>query len=173
MRLLLDTHALLWALADPDRLNDTARDALRDGRNVVLVSAVSAWELAIKQAAGKLRAPDDLLEVVDATGFDWLPISAQHALLAGALPPLHRDPFDRMLVAQARQESLIIVTRDRGLRLVRRGRSVGRSRCALPGPASTARTTASARTRKAPRGQLTCQLAPNAGGASSVWSTTQ
>ena len=112
MRLLLDTHALLWALADPDRLSDEARDALRDGRNDVLVSAASVWEIAIKQAAGKLRAPDDLLDVTAATGFGWLSISARHASLAGALPPHHRDPFDRMLVAQARVESLTILTRD-------------------------------------------------------------
>jgi PIN domain nuclease of toxin-antitoxin system len=114
VKLLLDTHALLWALAEPDRLSDAARDALRDGRNEVLVSAASAWEIAIKRAAGKLRAPDDLLEVTAAAGFGWLPISARHAMLAGELPPHHRDPFDRMLVAQARQESLTIVTHDQG-----------------------------------------------------------
>jgi PIN domain nuclease of toxin-antitoxin system len=112
MRLLLDTHALLWALADPDRLSDDAHEAVRDGRNEVLVSAASVWEIAIKRAAGKLDAPDDLLDVTVAAGFQSLPISAQHALLAGALPRHHRDPFDRMLVAQARAESLLIVTRD-------------------------------------------------------------
>lgn len=112
MRLLLDTHALLWALADPDRLGHEARDAIRDGRNEVLVSAASAWEIAIKQAAGRLRAPDDLLEVMVAAGFGSLPISARHAMMAGALPPHHRDLFDRMLVAQARAEALTIVTHD-------------------------------------------------------------
>ena len=112
MRLLLDTHALLWALADPDRLDERARDELRDGRNEVLVSAASAWEIAIKKAAGKLRAPDDLPDVTAAAGFAWLPISARHAIAAGALPPHHHDPFDRMLVAQAREESLTIVSRD-------------------------------------------------------------
>ena len=112
MRLLLDTHALLWALSDPERLAEAAREALRDGGNEVLGSAASAWELAIKRATGKLTAPDDLLEVTAAAGFDWLPISARHATVAGALPPHHRDPFDRMLVAQARLESLTLVTRD-------------------------------------------------------------
>ena len=112
MRLLVDTHALLWALAEPDRLRDEARRALTDGRNVVLVSAASIWEIAIKRAAGKLDAPDDLLEVLSATGFEILPIIGQHAIEAGTLPMVHRDPFDRMLVAQARIEGLRIVTTD-------------------------------------------------------------
>ena len=115
MRLLLDTHALLWALAEPDRLDARAREALQDGRNEVLVSAASIWEIAIKRAAGKLRAPDDLLDVIAASGFGTLAITAGHATLAGALPPNHRDPFDRMLVAQAQVESLTIVTRDQRL----------------------------------------------------------
>lgn len=112
MRLLLDTHVLLWALADPAHLGDGARLAIQDGRNEVLVSAATVWEIAIKRAAGKLDAPDDLLGVALATGFGSLPISARHASIAGALPPHHRDPFDRMLVAQARVESLTVVTRD-------------------------------------------------------------
>lgn len=112
MRLLLDTHALLWALADPEHLREEAREAVRDGRNEVLVSAASIWEISIKQAAGKLRAPGDLLEAITAAGFGPLPISARHALAAGLLPAYHRDPFDRMLIAQARAESLTIVTRD-------------------------------------------------------------
>jgi hypothetical protein len=79
MRLLLDTHALLWALADPARLGEEAHGAVRDGRNEVLVSAASVWEIAIKRAAGKLDAPDDLLDVTATAGFLSLPISAQHA----------------------------------------------------------------------------------------------
>lgn len=115
MRLLLDTHTLLWVLAEPERLDATAREALRDGRNEALVSAASIWEIAIKRAAGKLRAPDDLIAVTAASGFGSLPITASHAHAAGALPLHHRDPFDRMLVAQARVESLTIVTRDQRL----------------------------------------------------------
>jgi PIN domain nuclease of toxin-antitoxin system len=90
-----------------------ARAAVTDGANEVFASVASAWEIGVKQAAGKLRAPDDLLEVTAAAGIAWLPIVARHALAAGALPPHHRDPFDRMLVAQARVESLTLVTRDK------------------------------------------------------------
>lgn len=115
MRLLLDTYVLLWALADPERLDVAAAKAVRDGRNTVLVSAASIWEIAIKRAAVKLRAPSDLLDVVAAAGFGSLPITAGHAHVAGALEPHHRDPFDRMLVAQAQVESLMVVTRDERL----------------------------------------------------------
>ncbi len=112
MRLLLDTHTLIWALVDPDRLTDRAREALRDGGNEVLVSAASVWEVEIKRALGKLEAPDDLVGALTATGFSPLPISLRHAARAGSLVPHHRDPFDRMLIAQAELESLTIVTRD-------------------------------------------------------------
>lgn len=119
MRLLLDTHALLWAVSDPDELTERARDVLRDGRNEVLGSAASVWEIAIKRSLGRLTAPDDLGPVLAAASFDPLPISLEHAILAGSLPPHHRDPFDRMLIAQAQLGSLTIVTRD--ARFVRYG----------------------------------------------------
>jgi PIN domain nuclease of toxin-antitoxin system len=112
VRLLLDTHALLWAVSDPDALTERTRDAIRDGRNDVLVSAASVWEIAIRRALGRLTAPDDLGDVLTSARFGPLPISLEHANLAGSLPPHHRDPFDRMLIAQARLESLTIVTRD-------------------------------------------------------------
>ena len=112
MNLLLDTHVLLWALDSPERLDDRARDAIRDPRNRVLVSSASAWEISIKTALGKLRFDGDLTGVLKAVGFDPLAIDVEHALAAGALPPVHRDPFDRMLVAQARAEGLTVVTRD-------------------------------------------------------------
>ena len=111
MRLLLDTHALLWWLADDDRLGRSARDAIADA-DVVVVSAVSAWEIAIKQAVGKLTGPRDLAGEIRANGFTELPVTSAHALAAGELPPHHSDPFDRMLVAQARLEDLTLVTRD-------------------------------------------------------------
>ena len=112
MRLLLDTHVVLWALADPERLRPSARAAIIDPANDVLASAATAWEIAIKTALGKLTAPTDLLRALDDSGIETLPITAVHALAAGALPPLHSDPFDRMLVAQAQAEGLALVTRD-------------------------------------------------------------
>ena len=112
MRLLLDTHTLLWTLGEPARLASQARDAIEDERNEVFVSAVSAWEIAIKRALGKLVAPDDLEAKVLSQGFSPLHITFHHADLAGALPRHHADPFDRMLVAQAEAEGLTLVTRD-------------------------------------------------------------
>jgi PIN domain nuclease of toxin-antitoxin system len=111
VRLLLDTHALLWWLADED-LTAPARDAIADPANLVVVSAASAWEISIKKALGKLTAPDDLEQQVQAGGFTALPISIAHAIAAGRLARHHEDPFDRMLIAQAIAEGLTIVTRD-------------------------------------------------------------
>ncbi len=113
MNLLLDTHVVLWALAEPERLSAEARSAIEDGRDAVFVSAASAWEIGIKRALGKLMAPDQLVEALAAAGFQPLPITVEHATTAGALPPHHHDPFDRMLVAQAMMEGLTVVTRDR------------------------------------------------------------
>ncbi|MFO8076747.1 MAG: type II toxin-antitoxin system VapC family toxin [Egibacteraceae bacterium] len=115
MRLLLDTHVLLWALADDPSLSTAARAAIVDGRNRVVASAVSAWEITIKRSLGKLRTPADLAEAVAAHRFTPLAVSLEHALAVGALPDLHRDPFDRLLVAQAGVEGLTIVTRDRAI----------------------------------------------------------
>jgi PIN domain nuclease of toxin-antitoxin system len=112
MRILLDTHALLWSLGQPDTLTSEARLAIEDGRNEVLVSAVSAWEVAIKRAIGKLDVIGDLAAEIAAAAFVGLPITIAHALATGALPPHHRDPFDRMLIAQAQIEGLTIATRD-------------------------------------------------------------
>jgi PIN domain nuclease of toxin-antitoxin system len=112
MRLLLDTHALLWWLAD-EGLTNQARDAIADPANLVMVSAASAWEISIKKALGKLSAPGDLEQQVDASGFIALPISVAHGLAAGQLRRHHDDPFDRMLIAQALAEGLTIVTHDK------------------------------------------------------------
>jgi PIN domain nuclease of toxin-antitoxin system len=112
VRLLLDTHALLWWLAD-EGLSAQARDAIADPANLVAVSAASAWEISIKKALGKLAAPDDLAPQVQAGGFVALPISIAHAVAAGTLDRHHEDPFDRMLIAQAFAEGLTIVTRDK------------------------------------------------------------
>ena len=111
MRLLLDTHVLLWWLAD-DFLSPPAQQALSDVHSAVFVSAASAWEISIKKKLGKLVAPDDLVNQLAANGFNALPILVADGLLAGALPSYHRDPFDRMIIAQAMRESLTVVTRD-------------------------------------------------------------
>lgn len=111
MSLLLDTPALLWWLAG-QALSDEASARIADGSTLVAVSAASIWEVAIKAALGKVRLDGSLAEQVRLNGFEPLPISLDHAEAAGALPLHHRDPFDRMLVAQAQHEQLTIVTRD-------------------------------------------------------------
>ncbi len=112
MTLLLDTHALLWWLDDPNQLSRPARAAIRDGRNTVYVSAAVAWEIAIKKGLGKLDAPDDLEAVMDACRFFPLPVTVAHALTVLSLPNHHRDPFDRLLIAQALHEGFRLVSRD-------------------------------------------------------------
>jgi PIN domain nuclease of toxin-antitoxin system len=112
MRLLLDTHALLWWLTRDAKLSPAARAAIADPDSEVAVSAASAWEMAIKSALGKLKAPADLGAQLARHQFTPLAITVVHALEAGALPRHHDDPFDRMLVAQARIEGLTLVTRD-------------------------------------------------------------
>jgi PIN domain nuclease of toxin-antitoxin system len=111
-RLLVDTHALLWWLADDPQLSPDARATLADGSNELLVSAASVWEIAIKRSLGKLTAPDDLVEVVADEGFAFLGVSPWHAWRVTTLPPHHRDPFDRLLAAQALVEGVPIVTAD-------------------------------------------------------------
>lgn len=111
MKLLLDTHAVIWWLDADRRLSQTARDAIARAGPEAGVSAASVWEASIKRASGRLPGPD-LLRAVAAAGFPFLRIDEQHAKLAGELPPFHRDPFDRMLVAQATLEQLVVVTAD-------------------------------------------------------------
>ena len=112
MRLLLDTHTLLWWLDDDRRLTDEARIAIADPESLIFVSAASTWEIAIKRAQGRLDAPPAFEDVLAFYRFQQLPITHRHALAAGALPRHHNDPFDRMLIAQAAAEQLTIVTRD-------------------------------------------------------------
>ncbi len=112
MRLLLDTRALLWWLADAPALGPSARGAIASAESAVAFSAASAWEIAIKRAAGRLVVPDDLLDRLGAEAFDPLPMTPRHAWHAGALPAHHADPFDRMLVAQAAIEGMTLVTAD-------------------------------------------------------------
>lgn len=115
MSLLADTHVVLWWLTDDATLADDLKDRL-DHEPDVYVSAATVWEVAIKQALGMLPGPPDLPERIRDCGFVPLPISAEHAIAAGRLPLIHRDPFDRMLVAQAQCEDLTLVTRDENCR---------------------------------------------------------
>lgn len=113
MNLLLDTHILLWCLADDQRLTPGARDLIRDPENAVFVSAASVWEMAIKRALGRLEI--DLARLdnsLEAMGFAQLAITTRHACGVSELPAHHNDPFDRMLVAQSIQDSMRLVTHD-------------------------------------------------------------
>lgn len=116
MRLLLDTHALLWWWTDDPHLSTKAREAIGDPRSSVFVSAASASELATKHRIGKLGEAGEAVsrfdELVSADGFEHLPISHYHCLKAGAYAVAHRDPFDRMLAAQSELEGLVLVTCD-------------------------------------------------------------
>lgn len=115
-RLLLDTHALLWWLSDDPRLTRAARRAIADEAAVVFASAASAWELATKVRFGKLSDPHGVAEAlgshVAAQGFRELPITLEHARRAGSLSGTHKDPFDRMLIAQAQTDGLAVVSND-------------------------------------------------------------
>ncbi len=111
MRLLLDSHVALWWLADDPALGQRCREAIVEAEEV-FVSAVTPWELGIKVALGKLSMPDGLVDQLVAGGMNALPITVEHAALAPTLPAHHRDPFDRMLVAQAQLETLVLVTAD-------------------------------------------------------------
>lgn len=111
MRLLLDTHVVLWWLGDLPRLGDRTRTAI-EGAADILVSAVSGYEITFKQSLGKLRATDELDQYLEMDGFRALPVTMKHAATAGRLPLHDRDPFDRLLVAQARCEGLTLVTAD-------------------------------------------------------------
>ncbi|WP_433209422.1 type II toxin-antitoxin system VapC family toxin [Dactylosporangium sp. CS-047395] len=110
MSLLLDTHVVLWWLADDPTLDSDFKDRL-DHDPEVYVSAVTAWEVAIKQSLGKLQ-PADLPERIRDSGFRQLAVVAEHGIVAGRLPLIHRDPFDRMLIAQAQVEGFTLATRD-------------------------------------------------------------
>ena len=109
MRLLLDTHVFLWWLTDDPRLHTDRRRAIADPDALVHVSAATIWEIAIKEAQGRIDVGEDFVEEIERGGFVELPIAA------GRLPPHHADPFDRLLVAQARQERLTLVSQDRAL----------------------------------------------------------
>jgi PIN domain nuclease of toxin-antitoxin system len=116
MKLLLDTHIFLWSLLEPEKLSDEVTDLLNNPETDKYISAVTGWEITIKHAKGSLILPkkpkDFVMEFVIAAGILVLPISLGDALAVGELPPHHRDPFDRMLIAQARENEMFIVTND-------------------------------------------------------------
>ncbi len=112
MNLLLDTHALIWVFSQDPKLSPAAAEAIRDGSNLVFVSAATAWEIAIKKALGKLRVPGNYQEGLRRYRFTPLAITTEHALEVEHLPRYHDDPFDRMLIVQAQVERLTLVTRD-------------------------------------------------------------
>ena len=114
MKLLLDSHAYLWWLADGPELSPAARTGIADPANLVLVSAATIWEIEIKRALGRLEAGSaDLVAEIEANHFLELPVTARHAAAAARLPRHHEDPFDRLLIAQSQVEGLVCVTRDR------------------------------------------------------------
>jgi PIN domain nuclease of toxin-antitoxin system len=116
VRYLLDTAILLWSLNEPERLNDNAQHVLANGSEEIYLSAVSAWEIVIKSSLGKLRLPDPPERYVPsrmtALGLRPLHITHPHALAVSALPLHHQDPFDRLLIAQARSEDMVLMTTD-------------------------------------------------------------
>lgn len=109
---LLDTHALIWSLEDSKKLSAAARAVIEDAGNVILASATSAWEITIKKALGRLSTPDDIESAIEAAGFTKRPITFADAARLGTLMAHHKDPFDRMLIAQALVDGVPIVTRD-------------------------------------------------------------
>lgn len=115
MRLLLDTHALLWWLGEYDRLSPATYDAIAGGEYEVFVSHACIWEVLIKAAKGKLRPPESIIERCTAENFALLPIDLRHIQETASLPFLHGDPFDRIMVAQARCEDMVLVTSDRAI----------------------------------------------------------
>lgn len=112
LRLLLDTHVFLWWCAGSKQLNNDIRNVILDPNNEIFISAASGYEIAIKRALGKLETMDDLNTQVEKEGFAHLPVTFFHAEQAGKLPLHHRDPFDRILIAQAQAEGLVLVSRD-------------------------------------------------------------
>lgn len=117
MKLLLDTHPFLWWVGGDSQLSDRARELIADGSNEVLFSVASAWEIVVKTSLGRLWLQEDpetfIGEQLEANAFGVLPIHLRHALALAGLPDLHRDPFDRMLVAQAQSDRIAIVSGDR------------------------------------------------------------
>ncbi|MFT3992096.1 MAG: type II toxin-antitoxin system VapC family toxin [Luteolibacter sp.] len=112
MRILLDSHTLLWWMDDPTRIKPAARAAISDPRNLVFASAVSIWEIGLKMSKGKLRLPAEFHTLLPQNGITLLPFTAVHAMASISLPAIHGDPFDRALISQCQLESMTFATRD-------------------------------------------------------------
>ncbi|MCK4541558.1 MAG: type II toxin-antitoxin system VapC family toxin [Spirochaetales bacterium] len=112
MNLLLDTHIILWWLSDDAQLSADHRDLLSDTGNLCLISSASIWEISIKQGLGKLKIPSNFLDVLKTQGFSELSVTWEHSKRVTDLPMHHRDPFDRMLIAQAQIEKLVLLSVD-------------------------------------------------------------
>lgn len=112
MKLLLDTHVLIWALSTPERIKPEVQDLLINVDNIVLVSVASLWELQIKKSLNKISLPNDFIPQLQENGFDLLDINYKHIVTLSKLPLIHRDPFDRMLIAQTIYEDLSLITSD-------------------------------------------------------------
>jgi PIN domain nuclease of toxin-antitoxin system len=112
MRALLDTHIALWWLSDHERLSKEQFDFIYSKNSQIILSAASIWEIRIKESLGKLEVPSNILEIIKEENIEFLPITAQHANHTRTLPPLHKDPFDRIIIAQAKLEGLTLISSD-------------------------------------------------------------
>lgn len=110
---LIDTHILLWWLSDDKKLSKKVRDLIADADNRILASTVSVWEIAIKKSLKKLKVPDNLSKIIEASDIEFLPITVDHAWYVERLPFIHNDPFDRLLIAQCLVEDLTLITADK------------------------------------------------------------
>lgn len=110
---LIDTHILLWWLSDDKKLSKKMRNLIEDPEHCILVSSVSIWEIGIKKALKKLSVPDNLKELIEVSGFEFLSMTVDHALHLDVLPAIHNDPFDRLLIAQCLVEDITFVTADK------------------------------------------------------------
>jgi PIN domain nuclease of toxin-antitoxin system len=112
LKLLIDTHVLLWALCLPDKLKEQTIEIIQNENNIIYVSIATLWELQIKESINKIKLPDDFFDVLTEAGYEILPITVQHLKELKVLPNHHRDPFDRILIAQAKTEQLKLITQD-------------------------------------------------------------
>lgn len=112
MKYLLDTHIILWWLTEPNKIANKARKIICDKKENIFISSASFWEMAIKKSIGKLILPGNIIEILSGEGFEILPITAKESLSVADLPLIHADPFDRMLIIQAKLNDLVLITCD-------------------------------------------------------------